>query len=340
MTMPAKAVTAYPLGLFQDLLPCIAALAGLSLRPCPGTRLIGIVAAALVQMLQAEVDQSYRQVLKDLKDNAVSLRLNISGTFSKPESCSLLALYIQDRQQLPAGASQEQWEQGRSLEQQFLQSHRTLEAAAQVALQQQAAECSSGWLGRHAPDAECTRIDICDGQNLELQCVVPSKFWKVGANSFGGHAVSHMHGSARKPVTYYIDNKALANTARTSIMLSAVMSLGLVLLQPQARQEFAVAYSKLELVSTADLRDVERVQVLVGTIPFGREWFYSGPATIVRQLVFQKRNGSSIRIPDCPESQLLGAAGTTHTFPPEGCAGQIAAVSAQGNAFRFHWVPA
>jgi hypothetical protein len=47
-------------------------------------------------MLQAEISQSYRQDLKDLKDTAVSLRLNISRTFSSPENCCKLALYIQN----------------------------------------------------------------------------------------------------------------------------------------------------------------------------------------------------------------------------------------------------
>jgi hypothetical protein len=240
-----------------------------------------------------------------------------------------------------ADAHAQQLGQGKQLQEVFLQSHQKLQQAAQEALMPQAsqtAECSSGWLGRHDPAGECMRIDIRKGQPLELQCVVPSRFWRVGDNSFGGHAVSHMHGGARKAITRFADNKALANFARTNIVLSVVGSLGLVLANPQARQQAEVIFSKLRLVSTADLQDVDRVQVLEGTIPFGLEWNPSGPATIVRQLVFHKRNGSSVKVSDCSDSQLMGTAGSTHAYPPEGSVGQIVAVSGQGNALKFHWI--
>lgn len=298
----------------------------------------------LEQMLTAEVRPhglQRNEVVRGLQKELTSVRMQVGDAFSKPQSCAALGAFIcyprSANQALQASVDADLWKTGKELHHDLLQALDKLEQELLAELGQLAAEVPSEWLGSRA-SGPLARVDMRAGEPLKLQCIVPCWGGGEGRRAVGGYAISHMHGVSRasfSPNLYL--NKATAYMVRSGLPIIGVCGLGLPLLSERLRHQTEAALSNLEPLEICDLHDVVKVEVVIGRM---NNDVFRTDVQFVRQVVFHKSDNTKLRIPDCPEHQLLGSLSYRSVVPPEGCVGRVVAVSGQDHALRFHWVRA
>lgn len=289
-------------------------------------------------MLNTEHTQSATQEIEYMLRCVTSRRLQLVDEFQNKDNLAALALYI--KYQDPASASrtgddEKQWDHGKQLADKFLQAD-SLEESINMLLQPSAKgmEQESEWLGSLS-NGTLTRVDLDKGGELAFHCLVPSNNFNK-KRPIGRYGIVHMDRAADTTLLQPW-SRAATPVLRGSQVIALINPVKwLWLASSSYRERTRVLWSDPQLETLGNLSDVTRVEVLHGCVA---DYINTAVNKLVLQITFHKRDGTSLKVPDCSEDVLLLTSRTCKcTFPPDGLAGRIVAVSGWGHAIKIHWV--
>lgn len=306
-------------------------LLGVLLGPVQVVSLLGVAAVLFVQLLEAEqpnISDAFLPDLNALSNKVMSARLMLATFKDRANLCALaVRLQYYQREDTPEPLTK-QWDTGNMLKQQLKADQ--LEGQVNRLLQGLSSrEMDSKWFGALS-DGNPTRVEL-DGRELCFVFLKPSAVNKSRSFICGRYSISHLDGAAEYPIFWMSKFARIAMRINTSIYMPLFLPQ---LFSCDFRDTLHAFWSCIHKKQVTGIRDVARVEVLQGR-------FVGGPRRALLQIRFLRSDGSLIKqVPDCPNRALFEAPQREWTSIPEaGQPGRVVAITGQGNALKFHWVP-